>query len=279
MAAEILSKMAKINGRADLAGWFAKDAADLKAKVNADFWDSEHELYNDLGVDGKPITVTAQGGVCKHAHMFWPLLCGLTTPDRAKDMAALLADPETFDRPSGIASLSADSNGYNKETGAYWRGSVWPPIQYMAIKGLETCGFDNQAADLTEQYVNASLTAYKSSGDITEYLVPEKPVGAGVGKFVGWGGLAPIALFIENIIGLRADAPANTIHWRIRKLERHGIENLHFGNKIVSLICEKRSRTDEKCVIKVVSSGDFELVLDLPSGVVKKKVHAGSSTL
>ncbi len=279
LSANILSKMAKICGRGDLARWFAKDTTDLKRRVNACFWDSEHKLYNDLGSDGKPITVTKQGGVCKHCHMFWPLICGLTTPERAGAMAALLADPATFDRPSGIASLSADSDGYNKETGAYWRGSVWPPIQYMAVKGLETCGYDSEASALAEKYIGASLTAYKNSGDVTEYLTPDKPVGRGVGKFVGWGGLAPIAMFIEDIIGLRVDAPGNEIVWRIRKLERHGVENLHFGNKTVSLICERRDTAGGPCVIHISSTGNFELILDLPSGEVKKKVHAGSTTI
>jgi len=278
MSADILAKMANICGRKDMAGWFSADAKNLKRLVNANFWDSEHKLYNDLGTDGKPITVTANGGVCKHCHMFWPLICGLSSPERARAMAALLADP-IFDRPSGIASLSADSNGYNKETGTYWRGSVWPPIQYMAIKGLETCGFDDQAASLADQYVNALLTAYKSAGDITEYLTPEEPVGGGAGKFVGWGGLGPIALFFEDIIGLRVDAPANTITWRIRKIERHGVENLHFGDKTVSLVCEERRRAGDPCVIQASSDGNFDLILDLPSGKVPMKVHPGHTIL
>ncbi|MDR3691799.1 MAG: trehalase family glycosidase [Fimbriimonas sp.] len=278
LSADILSKMAKICGRVDMATWFSKDAQKLKGMVNASFWDPEHRLYNDLGADGKSITVTKEGGVCKHCHMFWPLLAGLTTPQRAQSMAALLADP-VFDRPSGIASLSMDSDGYNKETGSYWRGSVWPPIQYMAVKGLETAGFEDQAGSLAEKYVNASLTAYKKSGDITEYLTPEQPVGAGVGKFVGWGGLAPIALFIEDIIGLRVDAPSNTIVWRLRKLDRNGVENLHFGAKNVSLVCEKRARIDEPCVIKVTSDGDFKLVVDLPSRDVQRMIHPGSTTI
>lgn len=279
MCADILSKMARISGRGDMAGWFNKERSDLNRMVNASFWDSEHKLYNDLGSDGLPITVTKQGGVCKHCHMFWPLVCGLTTPERAQFMAAQLADPESFYRSSGIASLSADSDGYNKENGTYWRGSVWPPIQYMAIKGLEGCGFESQATTLAERYVNASLTAYKSSGDITEYLAPDRPVSEGVGKFVGWGGLAPIALFFEDIIGLRVDAPGNKVYWRIRKLERNGVENLRFGANTVSLVCEKRANLNDPCVIQVKSNGGFDLILDLPSGRVKKRVHSGLSTI
>jgi hypothetical protein len=276
MSAGILAKMAVISGRPDLARWFRQDAANLKNMVNASFWDNEHTLYNDLGADGKPITVTQQGGVCKHAHMFWPMLAGITTSSRAACVASHLSDPHSFNRKSGTATLSADSNGYNPDTGSYWKGAVWPPTQYMVIKGLETCGNEGLASYLAQKYVTASLEAFKAKGDITEYLAPDRHVSYGVGKFVGWGGIAPIALFIEDILGFRVDAPANTLTWRIRRLERHGIENLHLGGKTISLICGARLSEDQPCDITVNTDGDFRLLIDMPSGRTEKLVIKGS---
>lgn len=275
MSAEVLSKMAKLVGRADLAPWFEQESKELKQMVNASFWDAEHRLYNDLGVDGKPITVTEQGGVCKHVHMFWPMLAGIATPERTDSLAAHLMDPRSFNRKSGTASLSADSNGYNRENGNYWRGAVWPPTQYMVIKGLETCGRHDVASEIAAKYVNAALAAFIKQGDITEYLAPEKPEGHGCGKFVGWGGLAPIALFFENTLGIQVSAPGNTVTWRIRRLERHGVENLRFGRRTVSMICEARSAETGPCKVSVTSDGSFRLVVDLPWGVVRKDIRRG----
>ncbi len=275
MSAELLGKMAEIIGRRDMAQWFAKESRALKDAVNASFWDAEHRLYNDLGTDDKPITVTEKGGVCKHVHMFWPMLAKIASPERAADLAKVIADPASFNRPSGTASLSSDSNGYNKENGNYWRGAVWPPTQYMVIKGLETCGNEPLALELSDKYVNAALTAFKKQGDITEYLAPEQPEGHGCGKFVGWGGLAPIALFFEDLIGIRVDAPANTVTWRVRQTERHGIENLRFGEHVASLVCEARARADDPCSMTVTSDGSFRLVVQLPWGAFSRDVHSG----
>lgn len=279
MAADILSKIAKVAGRDDLAGWFAREAKGLKKMVNANFWDDRNHVYNDLGVDGKSITVTPKGGVCKHGHIFWPLIAGVADPERAELMAKCAMDENTFLRSSGIASLSVDSAGYNKDTGTYWRGAVWPPIQYMAIKGLENCGKDSAALVLADRYYNAFLTAYKAKGDICEFLAPERPEMMGCGKFVGWGGLAPIALLFEDIFGIRVDAPANRIDWNIRRLERHGIENLHFGKRTVSLVCAARAMQTDSCKLSVDSDGDFALVIHVRFKTVAKHIKRGHTDL
>jgi len=148
----------------------------------------------------------------------------------------------------------------------------------MVIKGLETCGNEGLASYLVNKYVNASLEAFKAKGDITEFLAPDRPESFGCGKFVGWGGIAPIALFIEDILGFRVDAPSNTITWRIRRLERHGIENLRFGGKTISLICDARSSADQPCSITVTTNGDFRLIMELPAGRTEKLVSKGSHT-
>jgi glycogen debranching enzyme len=279
LSAEILAKMARLVGRDDLAGWFAGDYRNLGKLVNARFWDEEHKLYNDLGPDGKPITVTKQGGVCKHCHDFWPLICGLATGDRARLMAEAATDPKSFLVTCGVASLSADSDGFNKDTGAYWRGSVWPPVQCMVIKGLERAGNEQAAQALAHRYYDAFLTAYKAKGDITEFLVPGRPEMLGCGKFVGWGGVAPVQILIEDILGIRPDAPANRIIWHIRRLERHGIENLHFDKHVVSLICEARASETDPCAISVTSDGKFDLVIDLDGKQITKGIRPGSNTL
>ena len=45
-------------------------------------------------------------------------------------------------------------------------------------------------------------------------------------------------MFIENIIGINADASANCIVWHSIGSGRHGVEGLRFGNVITSLIRE-----------------------------------------
>ena len=278
MSAQILEQMSKLSGRSDLADWFAGEYANLKSLINTKFWDAANGIYNDVGADDKPITVTEKGGVCKHVGDFWPMIAGVVPGDRAKLLAKALVDTKSFNRPCGTGSLSADSKYYKPELGDYWRGSVWPGTQYMVIKGLERCGNESVARQLALQYYNAFLTAYKNCGDIREYLAPEKPEMHGCGKFVGWGGLGPISMLFEDIMGVRLDAPANQITWRIRATERHGIRNLAFGDKTVSLICESRSKPSDPCSITVDSTGKFDLIVDVAGARVLKHIQNGHNT-
>ncbi|MEI6914272.1 MAG: trehalase family glycosidase [Armatimonadota bacterium] len=280
LGSEILSKIADLLGYKDIANWLRRENKELKRLANSSFWDSKHRLYNDLGTNGKPITHTSQTGVCKHAFVFWPLISGVATVERASSLASHLVDPGSFNRPSGIASLSADSSGYSADTvDVSWHGGIWPPIQYMVIKGLQRAGNEGLAAYFAEKYYNSFLRAFVTDGDIKQALAPEANVMSGYSRAVGWGGLAPIALLIEDIFGIRANAPSNEVFWSVRRLERHGLEDLRFGNNRVTLICGARKNQNTPCEITVECDRDFTLVVGLPSGTTRKAIEAGKTSL
>ena len=57
--------------------------------------------------------------------------------------------------------------------------------------------------------------------------------------FVGWGGVPPIAVFFEYVIGLQANVPNNRIVWNVNLLEEHGAKNYPFGAKgTLDLLCK-----------------------------------------
>jgi hypothetical protein len=206
------------------------------------------------------------------------MIAGAATPERAALLAGHLSDPATFNRSSGTATLSADSRDYNHENGSYWHGAVWPPTQFMVIEGLKKCGNNELAYTLSAKYYNAFLTAYLAKKDITEYIAPDKPEMHGCPKFVGWGGLAPVAILFEDIFGLHIDAPANTISWKIRQTERHGVQNLSFGDRVVSLICEARKNPADPCTISIDASSPFTLIIERAGSSVQKEIPGGHST-
>jgi hypothetical protein len=144
---------------------------------------------------------------------------------------------------------------------------------------LENSGKDAAALALSDRYYTAFFTAYKAKGDICENLMPSRPEMMGVGTFVGWGGLAPIAILIEDIFGIRVDAPAHRIDWHVRRLERHGIENLRFGETKVSLVCEARSSESDPCKLSVDSDGAFLLAVHAGSMTISRHIGPGHTTL
>jgi hypothetical protein len=148
----------------------------------------------------------------------------------------------------------------------------------MVQEGLAVTGQQEFVQALAEKYYNACLTAYHDQGTIMENLAPDKPVGYGARDFVGWGGIGPVANLIEYMLGLEINAPANTITWRISRLERHGLQNLRFGGFKTDLICEARTSPSDPCHITVKSGGAFVLKVLAGSRTAEKEIHQGTQT-
>ena len=145
--------------------FFVAQNEELKQLVNRFFWDESHGIYNDLDKDGRPITELQPGVFCKHVHMFWPLMAGFATPDRAAGMVKELKNPASFNRLTGVPSLSADSAGYNTENGQYWRGAVWPPTQCMVQEGLKQTGHLDDLQELAEKIPSGVCGGLSESED------------------------------------------------------------------------------------------------------------------
>ena len=69
--------------------------------------------------------------------------------------------------------------------------------------------------------------------------------------FVGWTGLIPVAVLIEYVFGIQADARNDEIVWRVKLTEQHGIEKYPFGGKFVDLCCEARADAAAEPVVTV----------------------------
>jgi hypothetical protein len=105
-------------------------------------------------------------------------------------------------------------------------------------------------------------------------LTPETVVEA---NFVGWSGLGPIAMLIEDVFGFDFDAPRNRITWDIRTSGRHGIENLLFNGGRVTLICS--GLPDAEGEFSVTLTTDNEVALSvLVQGVSKREIVAKPGT-
>ena len=111
--------------------------------------------------------------------------------------------------------------------------------------------------------MQAMYTVYRSTGTIWELYAPDMymPATNETGiymvkpNFVGWTGLIPISMFIENIIGIRADGSTNRVTWHTEATSRHGISNLHFGRVTTTLIREGNT-------ISVESTAPYTLLVN-----------------
>ena len=101
----------------------------IKTRINSMMWDSETGFYHDLDKDENRISEKTIAG-------FWPLLAEIPNADKADMLISHLSNPNTFGTEHPFPTLSADSEHFS-ENGEGYRGSVFPIMNFMVIKGLE----------------------------------------------------------------------------------------------------------------------------------------------
>ena len=263
-----LARIARGVGEEGLAAEFLAEHADLKERINALMWDEEAGYYWDLDAADVPVPA-------KTIAPFWTLLAEVAPPERARRLAEHLADPGEFWRPHVFPSLSADHPCYSRE-GNYWRGSVWPMTNYAVIKGLSRCGLRELARRAVENHLAQMALVFRETGTIWENYAPEAPRPGSIAKpdFVGFSGVSAIALLIEEILGLDVDAPARTIRWRLHPTSEQGIEDLRFGDNVVSLLAWEEGPGE--VVIRVSAREAFTLAVEGKPGEREFTVPPGT---
>ena len=122
---------------------------------------------------------------------------------------------------------------------------------------------------------------FKNTGTFWEYYSPESMNEGFMARkdFIGWTGLAPIAEFIEFIIGIRADYPSNTITWDLNLTEANGIERYPFGPEgNISFKAAKRANASAEPMITIDSNVPFTLKVFYGSKSKTIEVTPGNKT-
>ncbi len=214
---QILGKIAAILGEQELISELAEERNSLIHSINNMFWNEEIGFYQDIDKTGRFSPV-------KSISAYWALLDSELIPEkRLSHFIQPLRESWAFKLPHRIPSQSADSEGYNAETGRYWRGGVWSPTNFMVLKGLRSKGNDNLAFEIALNHVQNIWEVYQHTDTFWENYAPETAAPGEPAKpdFVGWTGLSPIAILLEDVIGINVDWPQRRVEWD-RRLETSG---------------------------------------------------------
>jgi Trehalase len=135
-----LAEIARILG-ADpepFEAWANRTAEALNEKL----WDEELALYRDHDVrSGENVDTHSSAG-------FAPLYAGVPSPDRAERMVKGLIDSGVRIGEGGWAVTSLPPDDPRFDPNLYWRGPVWPILNWVVYHGLVRYGFEKLAADL-----------------------------------------------------------------------------------------------------------------------------------
>jgi hypothetical protein len=259
--AEALGEAGEGGARAGLVRELRAELAALESYINSRMWCERRQFYFDRRLRG----ATGLSDVMT-VGAYWTLLSGVVPRERLAPFVAHLDDPRTFNRPTRVPSLAADHEAYSA-TGGYWLGSSWPSTTFMVLKGLTAVGAGDTAADVALNYWQQTTRVFMQTGTLWENLAPERAAPGDPAKpdFVGWGGLAPVAVLIEYVFGLRADVPRRTLVWDLRTLDGFGVQRLPFGaDGVVDVRVLPRAAPGE--APRVVCTSSVPLAIELTFG-------------
>ena len=270
LSALYLAKIAAVVGDDAKREAMLAEHREHKDLVNNAYWHEADKFYYDLDAERKVYksrTVAA----------FWPLIADVASRHQADQLVHHLVDFDGFWRPLLVPTLAADQPGYSV-TGEYWQGASWPPTTYMVARGLAAQGYWRLARTVAENYVRGLAALYQRTGTIWENSAPEivAPSNDSIPHFVGWGGLGPIAMLIEHVIGIDLNAPEGKVDWRLGQASRNGVENLGFaGGTIVRMVSAARAHPEAPAAITVETTVPFTLTLWLGERSFTQPIAAG----
>jgi hypothetical protein len=199
---ECLAQIAAVLGDAAKEADYRARRDALVVGVNEHLWDEASGMYRD-GL--------WRGGLSPRlaAANFLPLLAGIPSTERARRMVEVLLDAARFWGDYVVPTVSRDDPAFRDQQ--YWRGTVWPPVNYLLYQGLRRYRFDDVAAQLAERSVALFLGTWRRLGICPENFdsVTGEPGGT---RYQSWGpllGLIGVEEFLDVTPwdGLRVGSP------------------------------------------------------------------------
>ncbi|OED00787.1 trehalase family glycosidase [Rhizobium sp. YK2] len=184
--AEMLAKLAAVLGKTAEAEEFAAIAEGLRQRIRDELWDNERKIFANRQRSGafvKSLSPTS----------FYPLLCGAASNEQASHLMAHLEDTSLFAGEFGLPNATRDDPAYAENV--YWRGRIWPNVNYLVWLGLKRYGLDPQAQTLMEQSRKLFLKSWEGTRIAAENYNSETGEAMDQGDtdpFYIWAALLPL---------------------------------------------------------------------------------------
>ncbi len=224
----MLAQMATMLEETDYAIALKNEHLQLVELINTHFWNADTEFYQDVSANGRFSQTKTIGA-------YWGLLDPNIIPSEKRQDKFIqhLREGWAFKTKHSIPSISADSPGYDEDTGRYWRGGVWPAMNFMVARGLRTVGQHKLVHNLAMNHLQNIHQVFLDTGTFWENYAPETaaPGDPAEKEFIGTTGLATIVLLLEDIIGVTVEWPHRRVYFdrRLDLEQACGLRNYPVG--------------------------------------------------
>jgi putative isomerase len=184
--AECLAFLARVLGQSEDATALEERSEGHRQRIRAELWDEPRGIFANRLRDGRFVKSVGPTS-------FFPLICGAASEEQIPLLLRHLNDPARFAGPFPLPSVSRDDPAFGDNS--YWRGRIWPPLNFIVWHGLRRNGLDEEADRLAAE----SYALFRASWEAGR-LCPEN-YNADTGEaldqpdtegFYGWGVLMPM---------------------------------------------------------------------------------------
>ncbi|OGD30380.1 MAG: hypothetical protein A2Y56_09100 [Candidatus Aminicenantes bacterium RBG_13_63_10] len=258
-----LAQMANIlNLRQDQERYQA-EYEQMRSLINRLLWNDREKFYFDRHWDGK---FSAR----KAASNFYPLLARIPDERHALQMQKHLLNPREFWGDFILPTISRDDPAFKDQQ--YWRGTIWPPTNYLVYQGLKAYGFDTVASEFARKSAALFLRSW-SNFQLCPENFDSRTGEAGGQRYQSWGPLFSL-IAIEDYLDF---TPWEGFRFGMIKPERRSsvdrlaVQGRHYGvfvsAKEIRLEEEGREilTIDGGAVIRHFLYSDSEVSFDISS--------------
>jgi len=199
-----LAKIAGVLGKTVDKESLENEHGELGERIDSFLWNEEAGAYMDRFWNGD---FSSRMGPT----MFYPLLAHVPSRDRAAELVhGHLLNEEEFWGEFVIPTISRNDPAFRDQL--YWRGRIWPPVNYLIYLGLREYGFDDVAHELARRSVRLFMHEWKLRGHCHENYnaiigeaddvpVSTSPGSSGSDRFYPWGALLAL-MGIEELFDI-----------------------------------------------------------------------------
>jgi hypothetical protein len=168
---------------------YMKEYETMKKLINDNLWNETEGFYFDRYWDGRFSDKKA-------ASNFYPLLAKIPDQERALLLIRHLLNEKEFWGEYVIPTISRDDPAFKDQQ--YWRGAIWPPVNYLIYQGLKAYGFDAVASEFVRKSADLFMRSWENF-----QLCPEnfdaRTGEAGGHRFQSWGPLFMLIALEEYV--------------------------------------------------------------------------------
>jgi len=132
--------------------------------------------------------------------MFYPLLARIGTQDQQGKILEHFYNSDEFYGDWMLPSTTRNDPTFSRQR--YWKGAIWPPLNFLTYLSLREAGFNDAATELSEKSLKLIMTEWKRKGYVSENYSAITGTGdderLSSDRFHSWGALFGIMAFIEN---------------------------------------------------------------------------------